>query len=1269
MDYGRSAVGRILLVILAISMAGLGSYCPGLAIHTARAAGNSVELGAEPDSPNSDHLHEGLSLHGAKTVELHYIGINGQASAPDSAIPSPGFTFTQRLQAEVEGIWPGIWLQGSFDDDPFFPQYLLQVDMPNASFALGDIDTNILSPPLSACDLSLTGTQGRLKWGDFAFSLIAGHPHTLTQIETFALQPTAEVYQTDCAPILAGTEVLRIGGYVLVPHQDYLIDYGLGRIQLLRFWPEAHELFISYQIPDSSLGKKPLIQGLRGEYETKDGTLGLTHLSKKVPEHQGSAEYSFPQIDEPSYASRLTWSALSWEQGISGVSPHLAAEIWRHTSQPTLMAERLVEDMESHSLRHPLSLEISDPHRWSQPEAAGGSFLHLSKAAGWMPTEGITRAALQLDFAIEGSGARVAAILPLPAATNLAASNTLLLTLGLPQPLPGVKMEINLLSGSSGSFRQSVALGNLAGWQDIVLAEEHWEKTGVPTWEKITAVQLQLVSLLPGTTQGQVILGALDVTGASQATDRWQALRPRDAVIRLSNIPVPTTPWLAPPTNTALSLTIEQLVEPVHPVPPSQPARQPQVWGLLPTSFAPTEAEHLTFWAHAPGSNTGLTIWLIDLWGAAASPVQFRLLPGWHQYSISLAGPATELMGKTVTSIALAITPAPGNMSATVLLDEWRLAGVQSIEGYMGRFATSKDDGRMYWRLTGSGQTSGFQWDAPGMVENVPHPNHLGLEAIFYRPGHQHVGLSILQEGMVDGQTTLEFEANTWESTTLEARLTLPNSSSSIYADAGLPTGRVRLRTALATGAWELSAFQQPQTSRLIEPWATRIRRGVSLSLERQLTPGLLHLGTWHLAEGATGQTLAADLSWTILEALPVNTTLHIQRYQPSVLAPAEIGGFGRWETVWQSPDQQWGMAASFEQMVGRQKRSTIAQGIWSGALQPLTSAFPQDPCGEPLPESPRLSQQETALSIEWHPNERVTLTGQWQQDAAKHLENNQGSRENTGRLSISWPWSPTWQSRGSLGWSQSCSAAQNTIQTTEYSLSSEGAWSEAWTAGVLTSLQKTRWHDLSATTLSSIPHHGARWTLRGHTDYSYKPGGSIGLGLALAHQTIAALGLDSHFDQWEPSPTLPDPLYFGAHWEEGIIGETGVKTYRVMPVPGTGKAAGTYLDTRIHWALAQNTFYRISLGRLTQQPLATGTSRVDYYGQASVEKEWGALGTGRLEFSAGLGSQTAWALGLGWVKQLLPSQKGLYLKASFRHVQQMGYELTDTRLGLEYRF
>ena len=69
------------------------------------------------------------------------------------------------------------------------------------------------------------------------------------------------------------------------------------------------------------------------------------------------------------------------------------------------------------------------------------------------------------------------------------------------------------------------------------------------------------------------------------------------------------------------------------------------------------------------------------------------------------------------------------------------------------------------------------------------------------------------------------------------------------------------------------------------------------------------------------------------------------------------------------------------------------------------------------------------------------------------------------------------------------------------------------------------------------------------------------------------------------------------------------------------------------------------------------------------MEKDWGALGTSRLELSAGLGSQTAWAVGLGWEKNLLKGSTGLYLKSSLRHVQREGYHFTGTRLGIEYRF
>ena len=93
---------------------------------------------------------QGLTLHGAKVLELQYISASGHP--PDMASGSSGFTLNQRLEAEVEYLLPGIWVRGRFDDNPLFPQYMLRVDTANASVILGEVET-LLSPPLSPASL------------------------------------------------------------------------------------------------------------------------------------------------------------------------------------------------------------------------------------------------------------------------------------------------------------------------------------------------------------------------------------------------------------------------------------------------------------------------------------------------------------------------------------------------------------------------------------------------------------------------------------------------------------------------------------------------------------------------------------------------------------------------------------------------------------------------------------------------------------------------------------------------------------------------------------------------------------------------------------------------------------------------------------------------------------------------------------------------------------------------------------------------------------
>ncbi|NLJ24847.1 MAG: hypothetical protein GX354_05390 [Firmicutes bacterium] len=1307
MGYGRSKADKILLVMLAIGMAGLSSYCLDHGTNTARAAqydtmplaegsvddpilGLSSKL--DPlDLEPQERLPLGLELHGTKVLELQYLTITGQPKPPHLSIPPPGLIFSQKLEANIEGIWPGIWVRGSFDDDPFFPKYLLQVDMPNATITLGDTNIKSLSSPLSPLDLPLDGAQGTLDLGDFTFSLVAGHTQTLTQVETFALHPTAGVYQMRLAPILAGTELLQIGKTILVPQQDYQIDYDLGQVRLMGFWPEAREFVISYQVADHSLGKKPLVQGFRGEYQAKYGTIGLTHMARSEPDAKSgdSDRYPLPHGDGLSSKAQLTWSTLSWEQGLGSISPHLAAEVWRRTQRPTVLSSRVVEDMESQPFRHPLIPEISDPTKWSRPNVTSGTALRLTKKSGYMPIEGVTRSALGLDFTLAGTQATAETRLILPTPLNLVAENTLILTLGLAEPLPGINLEIGLISGTSGSFRQSIPLGSLVGWQDLVLAPEAWTKTGIPTWERITALEITLTSLLPGTLEGQLVLAALDATGVNQAPQRWQSLRPRDYAVDIKSIPVPTAPWLPPPSNMALSITVEKLKGSSTIPSPNEPRKgndpeEPQVWGLIPRPFTPTEAKTLTFWAYAPEPGMGLTIWLVDLRGKVTNPFSFQLSAGWHEYEIALDKLATYHLGEVITSIVLAITPSPGRSSATLLLDEWQLSDMQFTEGYMARFAASKEDNLVHWRLTGSGQTEGFRWDAPGMQPGVPHPNHLAFDATLYRPGNKHIGFSILQAGMTDGETHLEFEADTWDRTMVDGQLTLPNGTSSPVTDSSPApaTGHLRLRTTLDQSTWELSVFRQLQASPLLQtrefyPQEAQTIQGLALSVQQHLTPGVMRFGTWHLAEGANGQNLSADLYWHLINSLPVSATCNIQRYQPSPGVPGELGGSSLLETTWQNPEGNWSLTASLDQRLGRRKRSLPTQpGLWPWGNE---LSLENQPPWESWGDSPRLWQQETILGWQWQPNELVTLKARWQREATRRLDSEQGFLESVGNLSVSWPVGQHFRYQGRINHSQRQDANNQTIQSTEYSLASEGTWHEDWSLGFGASQKQTRWQETNH--VSPALHGGERWLIKGYTDYAYRPQGSIGLSGTLSHQTISTPDLGGYSESnsdgswvfgsdgpWHTG-TESGESTTGEPWTQSLIGEPWAFSSMALWAPRVSGAPGTYLDTRIRWALAQAAFYQMSLGTVIYSPLASESSQVDHYGQASIEKAWGALGTGRLELSAGLGSQTTWAIGLGWTKQLVKGEKGLYLKAGMRHVKQPQYQLTDTRLALEYRF
>ena len=177
--------------------------------------------------------------------------------------------------------------------------------------------------------------------------------------------------------------------------------------------------------------------------------------------------------------------------------------------------------------------------------------------SGWLPMEWHHPVCTAARFRPGRHWRLTAAQLTVPSALKLQPESDLLLTLGLPQPLPGIKLEVRLLSGAAGFFRQAVPLGNLAGWQDVLLMGSQWEKDGLPAWDKITGVELRLVSLLPGDSYGQLIFCALDAGTASRASSRWRPLTPQGTMIEVEDVPLPHAPWSPPPGNTALAVRVK----------------------------------------------------------------------------------------------------------------------------------------------------------------------------------------------------------------------------------------------------------------------------------------------------------------------------------------------------------------------------------------------------------------------------------------------------------------------------------------------------------------------------------------------------------------------------------------------------------------------------------------------------------------------------------------------------------------------------------------
>ncbi len=1208
----------------------------------------------------------GLSLHGAKVLELQYVSITGSPPDP-GVVPLPGLTLSQRLKAEVEYLWPGIWVRGSFDDNPLFPQYMLQVDTANASIVLGEVETKQLSPPLSSVSLPITGVQGAMIWKNAAFFLAAGHPQVVHKTETFLFHPTIRVYRTARAPLLPDTEVVQLDNLRLKAGVDYLIDYNTGTITLLDVWPEALRLTISYQVVDSTPGKKPLIQGFRTEYGGESLRWGFTHLSRRESAHEFSTGY-FPfwsGYSTTPYAATQTWSALSLEKVPKGPEPHFAAEIWHRASHAFPLENRVVEDMETHTLRQPLFAMLSDPHSWSLSRASGTSRLALERVSGWLPTEGVTRSALKLDFILEGSGASVEARLVAPSPVRLDKETNLLLTLGLSQPLPGIKLEVRLLSGASGFFRQYISLGNLVGWQDVVLSGGQWEKNGLPAWERITGVEIGLVNLLPGEVSGQVILSALDIGTASRAISRWRPITSQ-GVMELEDVPLSIAPWSPPSNNTALAVTVKHS---------SPDARLPQVLGCVPRSFSPVDAEYLTFWAHAPLSGAKLTIWLLDSEQEAAGPVEFELSPGWQKYQLDLSKPQDQLKGREITAIALTILPPPGCDSLTIILDEWLLEGTQSVEGYMGRFTVAQEKGGIWWRVSGSTQTKEFQWDVPGRTSDLPYPHHLGLEARFQRPGNKSTQISINQLGMDHGETSLWLEADVWEGTVVEGQISIPNGSPSSIRDtesgAAAPSGHLRLESQLNTGSLAIAAWQKEAPPIISEPMASSTRRGLSLKAEKELPSGHLQMGGWQLAEGPSGQTIAGDFSLQLSNSLPISTAFWLLRYQDAPKAPAELGGLGRIEATYLSPQRTRQVTGRWEEMVGRERQTHSGlemykeDSLLTAIFNLATGLSPEDEA------SPRLWRQTKGISWQWHPARETALAGHWKQEAATHLSTSEASLTNTGSISLSWPLSSRWRGQGTVNWYQS-EDLQSSLSTVEYSLAGEGTWLEQWTGGLVMSQRQIKMDEPGFTPREDSQFHGQRWLLSGHTHYAYGPGGSVGLAMTLAHQfgiSSPALGSDSYHPQGFLPGNLDSPDSQGYRWIDEIDLAAFGSSGGFRDLAGMEDGAGTYWEGMIRWLLVRDAVYRLDLGTSTFIPCPSAAPTTTYYARAAWEKDWGALGTSSVQLSAGAGSRPGLSLGLGWTKPAAFGQAGLFWQASINHVQQEDYHFTGTRLGLEYRF
>lgn len=1282
-----------LMMAIALNMAGIGipqagcnlNHAPAynLAQGKAKAAAPSKESLPQPTAPDPTPVI-GLTWHGTKALDIRYVTGKDNLDYQGTRL-DPGFVLSQRLQAEVTGMWPGIYLQGSFDDDPFFPQYSLTIDTPHATAALGDTNTMALSPPLSPLELPLRGAGGRLSTGPFTFAFVAGHPRTNHQSETFPMGHLGSVYQTELFPIIPNTESVRVGDIWLVVGKDYLIDYELGQIELLRWRAPGDHLTITYQVAHHPFGKSPLLQGFRGQYVTDLGEVGITHLTRTEFEDSTRLPWSWPSALHPLWesdltSSKLTWTSLSWEQGMGqgqgNMHPYVGAEIWRRTFQARDLGGQTVEDMEIHTQRRPLYSEIAHPHRWQVPNTPPGSYLGLYQENGWVPQEGSSRQAIKLDFALEGTDSEVTAILPLPKALNLARDNLFLLTLGISQTLPGIQMEIALNSGLGSSYTQSITLGTLIGWQDLILSPTKWIPVGAPAWDNITSIEITIRSGLPRTTKGEIMLVALDALRENRGTDRWHTFAAHQEYIDIKSIALPHAPWMPLPSNTALQVDIKPTA-----LPPSL-HYQPQICGELPKEFALGETKAVSLWAHTSEPNEELAIWLANEYGEPYGPYVVQLTQGWQQYTVSpdaIVSPSSWDMGQAgrISMIYLGLKPRQRGETTTILFDEWQIQHAEFTEDYMTRFAARSQVGNIDWELTGSGQTQGFRWDAPGMELNVPHPHHLRLQAIIHGAWNKETSLAIIQTGQGYGNTSLELATSTWDKGYAKAQINLPSKSPG--GDKQPVTGHIDLQKRDHSTTWELYAFQRATdalTTDLSVSYGPTLRHGLSLGIGRQISLGHLHLGSWFLGEGEAGQTFSGDLKWQLSPQVPVEAVFRLHRYQESPTSLATKGGYGRLQSRWQSPGEQFSVSASLEHRQGQEISSFAKAKVGLGAMDAVD--LPGETFWQADPASSGRIQQKAALGWRWQPARTVLWRGRWEHTTQRDLEMEQDSIphgtpiiwDDQGYVSVSWPWAwpgPSkdgWRAQVTLSQATSLSTDSQRILTREYDLVSEGPVKDDLFGRLGTSHRVREWH-------TTDKNKGQRWAVAGELQHPYSSHGSLGLSLGMSYQTAHHLGgnplLAGNLQYTTPTGSNGyDPM--DSYLLENAGQYNGFPSQHTTSVRAID-APGTSLSTNLRWTLAKETIYRASIGSLTHMPTAREPNTQIYYGLVAIEKALGLLGHGHAELATELGPRPAWTMGIGLAKRLNKGEEGLSLEVTLRHTKGMDYEMTVTSLGLEYAF